>query len=176
MSIADLNTFTQGEKKMAANEEMISGRPRLFDTVVWGGLVAGVLDAVDSVVAFGLKGQNPIQVLQYVASGLLGTSAFHGGLATAGLGALLHFFISFVVAAVFYAASLKLSVLYRKPLAYGFVYGAAVYLFMNYVVLPLSAVPKTPFSLSLFLNGVVGHGLLIGFVIAWFAQRSSSKA
>jgi len=114
--------------------------------------------------------------LQYVASGLLGASAFQGGLRTAGLGALLHFFIAFVVAAVFYAATLKLSVLYEKPLILGFSYGAAVYLFMNYVVLPMSAVPKTPFSLPLFLNGVVGHGLFIGFVIAWFARRSSLKS
>ena len=51
--------------------------------VLWGGLIAGVLDAVDGVVAFGFKGLNPIQVLQYIASGLLGPSSFHGGLVTA---------------------------------------------------------------------------------------------
>ena len=175
MSIADLKTFTQGEENMTAETETM-GLPRAFDTIVWGGLLAGVLDSVDAVVAFGLKGMNPIQVLQYVASGLLGASAFQGGLRTAGFGALLHFFIAFVVAAVFYAATLKLPVLYEKPLILGFSYGAAVYLFMNYVVLPMSAVPKAPFSLPLFLNGVIGHGLFIGFVIAWFARRSSLKS
>src|SRR6266446_8046202 len=46
--------------------------------ILWGGLVAGVLDAVDGVVAFGTKGLNPIQVLQYIASGLLGPSSFQG--------------------------------------------------------------------------------------------------
>jgi uncharacterized membrane protein YagU involved in acid resistance len=176
MSIAGLNTFTQREKNMTMGGEIASGRPRAFDTIVWGGLLAGVLDSVDAVVAFGLKGMNPIQVLQYVASGVLGTSAFQGGLRSAGLGVLLHFFIAFVVAAVYYGASLKLQALYRKPLILGFTYGAAVYLFMNYIVLPLSAVPKNPFSLPLFLNGVIGHGIFIGIVIAWFARRSSSKA
>jgi len=81
----------------------------------WGGLTAGVLDSVDAVIAFGLKGMNPIQVLQYIASGALGSEAFKGGLATAALGAALHFFIAFVVAAVYYTASRKLTALYREP-------------------------------------------------------------
>ncbi len=44
------------------------------------------------------EGMSPIQVLQYIASGALGSDAFKGGLATAALGAALHFFIAFVVA------------------------------------------------------------------------------
>ena len=149
------------------------GRPRAFDTIIWGGVVAGVLDAVDGVVAFGFKGMNPIQVLQYIASGLLGPDSFRGGLATAGLGAALHFFIAFAVAAVYYVASLKLPALYRQAATWGIVYGAAVYLFMNYIVLPLSAVPRSTFSLPLFLNGIIGHAIFVGFTIAWLARRSA---
>jgi len=55
----------------------------------------------------------------------------------------------------------------------GLTYGVAVYLVMNNVVLPLSAVPKAPFSLALFLNGVIGHAIFVGFAIAWFAHRSA---
>ena len=149
-------------------------RPRAFDTIVWGGLLAGTLDAVDGVVAFGLKGLNPIEVLQYIASGLLGVAAFQGGLKTAGLGALLHYFIAFAVAAVYYAASLRLPVLHVQGLKWGFAYGVAVYLFMNYLVLPLSAVPRSPFSLALFLNGVMGHAIFVGIPIAWYAHRSAT--
>ena len=148
--------------------------PRAFDTIVWGGLLAGTLDAVDGVVAFGLQGLNPIQVLQYIASGLLGTASFQGGLKTAGLGALLHYFIAFAVATVYYAASLKLPVLHARPLKWGLTYGVAVYLFMNYFVLPLSAVPKSPFSVALFLNGVIGHAIFVGLAIAWYAHRSAT--
>ena len=149
--------------------------PRGYDTILWGGLTAGVLDSIDAVVAFGLTGMNPIQVLQYVASGALGSDAFKGGLVAAAFGAALHFFIAFVVAAVFYAASRKLSVLYRKPAIWGPAFGAAVYLFMNFLVLPLSAVPKSPFSLGLFLNGIIGHAIFVGLPIAWFARRSASN-
>ena len=86
-----------------------------------------------------------------------------------------HFFIAFVVAAVYYTASRKLTALYRNTAIWGPAFGAAVYLFMNFLVLPFSAVPKSPFSLALFLNGVFGHAIFVGFPIAWFAQRSASK-
>jgi len=149
--------------------------PRAFDTILWGGLTAGVLDAIDGVIAFGFKGMNPIQVLQYIASGALGSDAFKGGLATAALGTAFHFFIAFVVAAVYYTASRKLATLYRNPAIWGTAFGAAVYLFMNFLVLPFSAVPKGPFSLPLFLNGVIGHAIFVGLPIAWFARRSASE-
>jgi hypothetical protein len=48
---------------------------------------------------------NPIQVLQYIASGALGKSAFEGGLVTAALGAMFHFIIAWAAAAVFVLAS-----------------------------------------------------------------------
>jgi hypothetical protein len=35
-------------------------KPRALDTIVLGRLLAGTLDAVDGVVAFGFKGMNPI--------------------------------------------------------------------------------------------------------------------
>ncbi len=103
----------------------------------------------------------------------MGVNSFQGGLATAALGAAQHFFIAFVVASVYYTASLKLPALYRQAVTWGLVYGAAVYLFMNYFVLPLSAVPKSPFSLPLFPNGIFGHGIFVGFTIAQFAHRSA---
>ena len=37
-----------------------------MQAIFWGGLVAGILDAVDGVIAFGTQGLNPIQVLQYI--------------------------------------------------------------------------------------------------------------
>lgn len=147
--------------------------PSAFDTIVLGGLLSGTLDAMDGVVAFGFIGMNPIQVLQYIASGLVGAPSFQGGLKTAALGAALHYFIAFAVAAIYYAASLKLPVLHLRPVKWGLTYGVAVFLVMNYVVLPLSAVPKSPFSLALFLNGVIGHAVFVGLAIAWFARRSA---
>jgi hypothetical protein len=36
--------------------------PRAFDTIVYGGLIAGTLDAIDGVVAFGLKFRDALAV------------------------------------------------------------------------------------------------------------------
>jgi hypothetical protein len=139
--------------------------------IFWGGLVAGILDAVDGVIAFGTQGLNPIQVLQYIASGTLGKSAFQGGLATAALGATFHFMIAWVAAAVFVLANQRLEILKTRAVPAGLLYGAAVYFFMNYLVLPLSAVAAGTFQLGLFLNGVIGHALFVGLPISLFARR-----
>ena len=149
--------------------------PDAFNTIVWGGFAAGVLDATDAVAAYGILGMNPIQVLQYVASGLLGHSALpggtFGGVANAGLGAVLHFLIAFTVAAVYYAAARKMPVLIRQSVVSGLAFGATVYLFMTFLVLPCSAVAKSPFSVGLFLNGIFGHALFVGLPVALFAKR-----
>jgi len=86
-----------------------------INAILWGCLIAGALDATDGVIAYGFQGLNPIQVLQYIASGVLGPSSFKGGLATAGLGTLLHFFIAFVAAAVYVSASRLIPALNARP-------------------------------------------------------------
>ncbi len=137
-----------------------------------GGLIAGVLDAIDGMIAYGTQGLNPVQVLQYIASGALGKSAFQGGLASAALGAAFHFGIAWVAAAVFVLASRRLEILKAHAVPAGLLYGAAVYLFMNYLVLPLSAVASATFQLDLFLNGVIGHAVFVGLPISLFGRRA----
>ncbi len=149
-----------------------SARPRAFDTILYGGLLSGVLDALDAMIFNGLRGVSPARVWRYVASGLLGREAFGGGLKTAALGLLLHFLIAFVVACVYYGASLAFPVLLRRAVACGLIYGVAVYFVMNYVVTPLSAAPQLPFAFAPFVNGVAGHALLVGLPIALVARRS----
>jgi hypothetical protein len=149
-------------------------RPRAFDTIVYGGLAVGVLDALDAVIFFGLRnGTSPIHIFQHIASGLLGRASFDGGLATAMLGLGLHFLIAFMIAAVYYRASLSIPMLIRQPVISGLIYGVVVYFVMSYIVVPLSAAPQGRFSLAPFLNGVIGHALLVGLPVALFARRSA---
>jgi hypothetical protein len=150
-------------------------RPRAIDTIVFGGLVAGLLDALDAFAVSALQGHDPIQLLQYIASGALGPGAFSGGYGTAAIGTAFHFLIAFVTAAVYYEASRLQPVLYKRPAVWGPVFGVAVYFFMNYVVLPFTAIPSSPFSLALFLNGVIGHAVLVGLPIALFASNSARQ-
>jgi hypothetical protein len=55
------------------------------------------------------------------------------------------------------------------------IYGVACYFVMTFVVLPLSAFPPrtAPIPWAVFLNGVIGHALLVGLPIALLARRSA---
>jgi hypothetical protein len=139
------------------------------------GLLAGVLDITAAFVVYGVRGVSPVRVLQSVASGLLGPAAYNGGPATAVLGALLHFFIALVAAAVYYAASRKIGALLHRPVVFGLLYGVAVYIVMAFVVLPLSAVAKRPFDPSMALVMVVVHMLCVGLPIALAVVRYSRR-
>ena len=72
--------------------------PRAIETILYGGLVAGLLGVLDDVVVYSLQGRNPIEFLQFIASGAIGKEAFAGGYGTAALGTAFHFLIAFVTA------------------------------------------------------------------------------
>ena len=160
----------------AASETFSPERSRAFSAIFWGGLVAGVLDITYACVFSYLRsGISPVRILQSVASGLLGPDSYKGGMPTAALGLLLHFLIAFTAAAVYYAASRKWGVLVRSAVVCGVVYGALIYAFMNYVVLPLSAAPfrgNTP-ALITFITGLLVHMFCIGLPIALAVRRHS---
>jgi hypothetical protein len=143
--------------------------------ILWGGLIAGTLDLTAACVAAWLRsGVTPVRVMQSVASGLLGADAYVGGAKTAALGVALHFFIATVATAVFYLASRKWLFLIERPINFGLLYGVAVYLFMNFVVLPLSAFPQrgTP-TLSGRIIGLLIIMFFIGLPIALVVRRFS---
>lgn len=73
--------------------------------ILVGGSIAGALDITYAIVFSGIRGVPAIRLLQSVASGLLGSAAFEGGVPAAALGLFLHFIIAFSAAAVFYVAS-----------------------------------------------------------------------
>ena len=81
----------------------------------------------------------------------------------------MHFAIA--AAAAFTLASVQLPVLRRHAWASGAVLGVVVWATMNLVVIPLSRIPASPFSLPLFLNGVIGHAVFVGSPIALIARH-----
>jgi hypothetical protein len=122
------------------------------------------------VVVTEIRGGSAMRVFQSVASGLLGRESVRGGWASMMLGLGLHFFIAFSVAAVYFTASRRLGLLRQRPVLCGMPYGVAVYCFMHYVVIPLSAIVPRPPTLSGVLIGVIGHAFLVGIPAAVFAR------
>ncbi|HEX7242530.1 MAG TPA: hypothetical protein VF263_19730 [Longimicrobiaceae bacterium] len=140
--------------------------------VLLGTLTVGVLDALDAVVFFGLRGVAPIRIFQSIASGLLGAAAYGGGLSTALLGAALHFLIALAVVGSYVLASRRFAVLARHPFVCGPLYGLLVYAVMNLAVVPLSAAVVGPPSLPAVVNGLLIHVLGVGLPAALFARAA----
>lgn len=152
-------------------------KPEGYRAIFWAGLFAGILDLTAAITISVLHGRTPVQLLQLVASGWFGAEAYAGGLSVALLGALFHFMIAFTASAVYYAISLRLNFICDMPVLSGVIYGIAVYHFMNYVVLPLSAYPHpASFAAGLYIRGILVHifcvGLPISIAVSRYAKRS----
>jgi hypothetical protein len=150
-------------------------RPTVRGTILLGGLAVGVLDALDATIFFGLRGVRPGRIAQHIASALLGRASFQGGIPTILLGVLLHFAVAFSIASVYYALSVRLSVMVRRPVVSGVVFGVTAFFVMNRVVLPFTRASNSPGPLPVLLNGVIGHALLVGLPIALLAARSAHQ-
>jgi uncharacterized membrane protein YagU involved in acid resistance len=144
-------------------------------TILTAGLVCGALDITAALVVYGQFGLKPQPLLQGIAAGLLGESAFEGGYATAALGLVCHFIIAFLAAAVFYAVSRKWSFLVQHAAISGPLYGVAMYFFMQLVVLPLSNAVRYPFTVRGMVIGVVIHIFCVGLPIALVVRRFSNR-
>jgi hypothetical protein len=145
--------------------------------VLLGGLIAGTLDLTAACVVSWLRaGVSPERVMQSVASGLLGAVAYTGGAPTAALGAASHYLIATLWTAVFYLAGRQLRFLTENAIVAGLLYGVVVYVFMNFVVVPLSAVPTRPApSLSGRIIGLLVIMFCIGLPIALIVRRFSES-
>ena len=159
----------------ASPSTLLPRTSKAYQAIGCAGLLAGSLDITAAVVESGLAGKGPLHLFQGIAGGLLGKSALQGGLPTAALGLFLHYFIATTASAVFYLASRKWKPLLRCPILSGLLYGVAVYIFMYYIVLPLSAyhtrvaLPR----ISLLVRDVTVHMFLVGVPISWMVRKFS---
>lgn len=136
-------------------------------------LIAGTLDITDNIIFNAFRRITPKMIFEYIASGLLGTRAFHAGMASVALGVLLHYSIALIWTAVFYAARTRLHILRRRPVLSGLLYGLIVYVFMTVIVVPHSRIPHiSPMTVASRINGVLAVMLFIGLTISLLLNRA----
>ena len=136
-------------------------------------LVVGTLDILEVIIFYWFRDVAPMRVLQGVAGGWFGKATFQGGMRTALIGLVTHFFIATVVVCVYHFASRYIPVLRTSPIVMGALYGVAVLLFMNGVVLPLSAA-GAPKSLVT-LNGLFAHLFCVGIPTGLLARAKTTE-
>jgi hypothetical protein len=162
------NSFTDGCDAFAT----VPGMKSTTKAILVGGGLAATFDILYAFVISAPRGVSPTRVLQSVASGLLGNRAFEGGTTAAAVGLLAHYGILFAAAALYLAASRRLPWLRERAMLCGLAFGVGVYLFMNFVVVPLSAVPfEIKYAPASLLQGFVSHAILVGLPIALAVRR-----
>jgi hypothetical protein len=149
-----------------------SPSPSLFKAILLGGCIAAVLDILDPIIFFYLRnGIAPVRIPQSIASGLLGRAAFSGGINTALLGLALHLFIALVWATCFVLAARMMPFLTQHPIRSGLLYGALIYIVMNYLVLPHSHVTPSRPTTTVLINGIFAILVLVGLPISLCNRR-----
>ena len=144
----------------------------LPEAILWAGFISGFIDLFAACTLAASRGTTPKRLLQAIASAMIGQKAFGDRNSTVALGFGLHFLIAFTAATTYSVASRYLTVLVEHSVLSGLLYGAAVHLFMTFVVLPLSSL-KRPFSMTFFLGQLMIHMLCVGLPISLVVRHFS---
>jgi hypothetical protein len=149
------------------------------EAILAGGLLAGALDITYACIVLSFRDISPIGVGQSVASGLLGReAAVAGGIRTGLLGFVLHFGMALIMAAAYFAAATRLPALAKRAVLFGPLYGLGLYLVMNHIVLPLSAIGRHGGNGPWYLVSaeILVHMFFVGLTIALFTRRALATA
>jgi len=142
-------------------------RSAAISAVLAGGLIAGLVDIGAACLIYNVS---PLIVLLSIASGILGRAAFSGGWEAATLGGVCHLLIAFCAAVAYVTASSFILVLRRQAVLGGLAFGALMFFFMHYIVVPLSNAVSGPMTPLLYAINLADHMLLFGVPIALSAK------
>jgi thiosulfate reductase cytochrome b subunit len=140
---------------------------RMLLYIVAATAVAGVLDLLLACLNVYLtRGAAPEVVFRFIASGIYGTKAFDAGTSFKATGIFLHFFITLLFV-LFYLVFYRNNAVKKHWMIAGIIYGIAICLLMNFIVLPLSNTPKSPVAFYPVFKLVVIQIIATGIPIAW---------
>lgn len=156
------------------SESVAGAKSGAVKAITLGGLVVGILDITAASVNVWLRsGRSPVWTFQSVAGGLYGAETFNGGYRTAALGLAIHFFIAITATAVYYLASRHVRFLVNQAILSAVLYGIAVYVFMYFVVIPLTPLGTPKPSFSSMATAILIHIFCVGLPIALIVRRFS---
>ena len=150
---------------------MSSAPSAMLRTIIIAGFTAGTLDIAAACL---INMRSPLVILQVIASGLLGRASFQDGAFSAVLGLFLQWAMSCLIAAVYVMAVHRIVMLRPNWPASGAAFGCIVFIVMNYVVVPLSAIGHIPkFTAATFAENLLAM-VLFGLIIAFIDRPEST--
>ncbi len=145
-------------------------KKNVFLAIAVGAFVGGTVDICWVCI------QDSWDIPLYIAAGLIGRQATHGGAGTWVVGMFLHFFIACIWATVYYLTSRRLPFLTEYPFIGGVNFGVWVQLFMLLVVLPHSGLHSTePVTLYGLAVKVLVFGLSVAYSVSHFAPARAPR-
>lgn len=136
------------------------------------GLIAGVCDITCAMIHYVIRtGNNPLRILNYVASAIFGSRASEPGVAMPLLGLLFHFIIATIFSAFFFFIYPRLKFLSKNIIVSGVAYGVFVWLIMNLAVVPLSRIGRFPSNALQAVISLIIIVIAIGLPIAILTYR-----
>lgn len=142
--------------------------------VLLGGLIVAIGDIVFATTLwFSWTQEGLTRVFQTIAVGVLGKASYEGGMTSAWLGAGLHVFMATMFVGAYTLVARRVPHLLRRPWLYGPLYGVLLYVVMNFAVMPLSRVGRSPSfaHLDWITASVVAH-MVFGVICVLFARRA----
>lgn len=152
----------------------------MFSKIFKTGLIVGTLDISSAFIYYYIKtGNNPLIILKYIASALLGKEqAYSGSSAMYLLGLLLHYCIAFSFTILFFLLYPRINAMNKNRVLTGIIYGLFVWTVMNLLVVPASAIGKYPSEpVSIVINMVIliiCIGLPLSFMASGFFNRKNN--
>lgn len=150
-----------------------SGDNRNFwGAVLKAGFLVGSLDMISAFIYFRLRtGRDPLIVLKYISSAVLGKAAFTGSVGVVLLGLVFHFIIAFTFTILFFILYPTLRSVTANKWITGILYGLLMWTIMNLLVVPMTLITRAPFNWT---GAIINMAILIvaiGLPLSWLAAR-----
>ncbi|GAB3017657.1 hypothetical protein GCM10027051_23170 [Niabella terrae] len=140
-------------------------------------LLVGTLDIIAAMAHFFIStGKSPGIIFQYIASAVLGPSAFEGGKNAILLGLCLHFLVALVFTCIFFALVKIFPVVLQHKFLTALFYGIGMWAVMRFMVLPLTQISLKTIQAG---DAAISIGILffcIGLPLSYIAGPPQSSS
>ncbi|MBS1915756.1 MAG: hypothetical protein JST87_05725 [Bacteroidetes bacterium] len=137
------------------------------------GLIAGTLDITAAFIQTYIKtSKGPEAVLKFIASGAFGKEAFTGGNSMIVWGLVFHYIIAISFTLFFFWLAVMAPKILSQKILTAIVYSTGMWSVTQFIVIPLSKIPKRQFNFS---NTIIAISILvmcIGIPITYLAARA----
>jgi hypothetical protein len=140
--------------------------------IILMGLIVGTLDILSAIIDYYIAtGKGPAGIFKYIASAILDKQAFLGGTGIIVLGLLLHYLVAFLFTILFIVLYRNVKFMSGNKIIVGVLYGIAIGVIMNFIVVPLSLTPKMPYQGLKVIKAFLILICMIGLPLTFLAPR-----